>query len=363
MAKCKFFRKGFPLYLGIYALAFLLVAVIGLGCFWGYMDAYEQSRPHTAMDAYMQKLSEEYVCNASSDFIATIDRQLQSEELCKQAILDALDGDFTYSKKASLCTTQRQVYVIKNNGQTIGTVEMTQTGDSVGGFVCWQVVQENFDLSFMLTESISITVPQNFSVSLFGVNLTQQYITRDNVPYAGLSEFYDSHSLPHMVTYTAGPFLGDADFSVTDENGNAVAVDEQTDMSQFMDNCTDDEIIALDKICKDFVQSYVDFTSRTGGDNTANYNRLKQYLVPNGDLVKRMRDALDGLYWVTDRGATLSQLDIHHYVRTEEGKFICDLTYTVDTRDFNGNIQSTSNIKIVVTETANGLKVEYMLSY
>lgn len=361
MTKFKF--KGFPLALGIYALVFVVIAAIGLGWFWSYMDAYEQSRPHTAMDEYMEKLTATYICNASAELIASVDRNLQSEESCRQVILDALNGNFTYSKKASLCTNELQVYVVESGDHVIGTVEMTQTGESRGGFVRWQVIKESFDLSFLRTDPISITVPQDFSVSVFGNKLSEQYITQQNVPYAALAEFYNAHSLPHMVTYQAGPFLGQANFSVTDKNGNAVTIDDSTDLSVYMDNCTTEEISALNTICKDFVQSYVDFTSRTGGDNTVNYNRLKQYLVPNGELAKRMHDALDGLYWVTDRGATLSQLDINHYVRTGEGKFICDLTYVVDTRDFNGNIQSTSNIKIIVTETAGGLKVEYMLSY
>ena len=45
----------------IYALVFLVVAGIGLVLLWNYIDAYEQSRPKLAIDAYMDALTVEHI--------------------------------------------------------------------------------------------------------------------------------------------------------------------------------------------------------------------------------------------------------------------------------------------------------------
>ena len=42
---------------------------------------------------------------------------------------------------------------------------------------------------------------------------------------------------------------------------------------------------------------------------------------------------------------------------------MCDITYRVDTRTFNGEVQTTSNVKIIFLITEDGLKAESMASY
>ena len=41
----------------IYAAVFLLVAAAGLAVLWDFVEAYESSRPKTAIEAYMQNLT------------------------------------------------------------------------------------------------------------------------------------------------------------------------------------------------------------------------------------------------------------------------------------------------------------------
>lgn len=353
----------FPIALLIYAVLFLGATAYGLDQLWNYMDAYEQSRPHIALDAYMEKLSPDYVCDASSDLIAQIDHHIQSKENCRQIIREALSGGFTYAKKTGECTENRQVYVLRSGDQVIGTMEMERSGDTVHGFTAWVVTRDSFDLSFLLTEPITVTVPSDYPVYINGSLLGQEYITEHNIQYAELAEFYKDYSLPYMVAYEAGPFLGEPQLTVTDPETNEVTLNEPAGPSAFLNNCTENETTRLDTIVDAYIRSYVDFTSCTGNDSKANYHQLAQYMVPNGDLSKRMYAALDGLYWVSDRGAVLSAIDIHHYINIGGGRYMCDVTYVVDTRDYSGAVQTTSNVKIIFLETENGLKAETMTSY
>ena len=355
-------RWIFPVALILYAAVFLVAAFFGLRWFWGYMDAYEQSRPHIALDAYMEELTANYVLDRCGDLITTIDPNVQSEQQCREVILNALQDKFTCAKKTSESDEDHHVYIIRCGAKVIGRMEMERQGENLQGFVPWQVVGESFDLSYLLTPALSVTVPADFIVSALGGPLDSGYITQTGIHYPLVEEFYDTYSLPTMVTYTAGPFLGEGALTVTDPAGNPVSITEETDMDVFLNNCTASEISALDDVIKNYIQCYMDFTSCTGSDTTGNYNRLAKYMVPGGELAKRMKNAIDGLYWVSDRGAKLASVTTGHYISIGEGRYLCDVTYVVDIKTFNGDVQTTASVKLIFLQTANGLKAESMLS-
>lgn len=354
-------RRIFPLAMVIYAVIFLGITTFGLHSFWNYLNAYERSRPQNTVDAYTRQLTTEYITKACAPLIENV--SVQSKEACQQVILDALQGEITCAKNASLSTDVKQVYMVLCGKQVIGTMEMQQQGDTQFGFTPWVVTKDSFDLSYLLTESVSITVPSDYPVYLFGARLTEMFITGDHIPYPALKEYYGSYSLPYMVTYTAGPFLGQPELLVTDPAGTPVQIDESTDLSIFLNNCSPEEISALDAITDDFIHRYVDFISEAKNDTMGNYERLTQHLVPDGDLANRMYMAIGGLNWVSDRNASVTSLVIHRYVNIGDNRYLCDLSYEVTNKTYAGIIQSVNHIKVVYLKTELGLKAEAMVNY
>ena len=154
----------FPLSLLAYALVFLCATAIGLSWFWEFIDAYEMSRPKNTLDAYMQTLTAEYVADRCDDLIATIDHNVQSEEECREVILNSLNGKFSCAKKNKESTEDHYVYALRCGAKVIGTVEMEARGEEVHGFTPWTITAESFDLSYLLTQGTSITVPKEFPV-------------------------------------------------------------------------------------------------------------------------------------------------------------------------------------------------------
>ncbi len=353
-------RRLFPLAMILYAVIFLGVTAFGLRSFWDYMDAYERSRPQNAVDTYAQQLTPEYICKACAPMIEKV--SIQSKETCQKVILDALQGEIICAKNASLSTDTTQVYMIMCGKQVIGTMEMQQEGESSFGFTPWVVTKDSFDLSYLLTESVSITVPNDYPVYFFGTKLTESFITKDHIPYPALKEYYGSYSLPYMITYTAGPFLGQPELLITDPTGTPVQIDENTDLSVFLNNCSPEEIAALDGITETFIHRYVDFISETKNDTMGNYERLTQHLVPDGELANRMYLTLGGLNWVSDRNATVTALDIHRYINIGDNRYLCDLTYEVSTKTYAGATQSVNQIKVIYLKTESGLKAETMVN-
>ena len=173
------------------------------------------------------------------------------------------------------------------------------------------------------------------------------------------------YDLPTLCTYTAGPILGTPVLTVQDEEGNPVTIDENTDLQQYLKNCSQEELDGVKDFVADYVEAYMNFTSVTGGQGSMrrNLSKLQSYMVPDSKLSQRMEEAIVGLLWVTDRRADVNHIDIHRTLRLEEGRYVCDLTYVVDTRDFSGKKQSSTTITLIIVETENGLKAESMTTH
>ena len=355
----------FPVALLAYALVFLCITAVGLSWFWEFIDAYEMSRPKNTLDAYMEVLTPEYVADRCDDLIATIDHNVQSEQECRDIIIAALDGKFSYAKKNKESDDAHYVYALRCGAKVIGTVEMRSEGEEIHGFTPWKITAESFDLSYLLTKGASVTVPKEFPVFSNGRQLSSDYITKEDIQYSALSDFYKDYKLPTMVTYTVGPYLQEVALTVKDTKGNDVTIDENTDYNAFLDNCTETEVKALDVIIENFVRRYVDLATRKGGSLNANYNRLVPYMVPGGALAARIKNSIDGLSWIDDREAVLQSIKVDSYTNIGNGRYMCDVTFVseqmVTSSGGRGNV--TYIMKIIFVETKDGLKAEAMKSY
>lgn len=350
----------FSICLSVYVIAALVAMIFGLDFLWKYMAAYEDGRPSHGIESYIETVTPEYICEKSADLIAKIDHHVQSEESCRQVIMDAVSDKIRYVKILSETTDKKIVYQIYSGSAVIGRAEMTMVGEPEYGYAPWQVTSDSFDLSFLLAENVGVTVPSNFPVYVNGNLLTEDYIIDQGIRYSILEEVYDDYSLPTMVTYEAGPFLTDATLEVTDPDGNPIVIDEDTDMNSLLPACSESELQQLDQIINDYILDYVAFVSVSKSDTYGNYERLRAHMVTGGELEKRMRAAIDGLYWVSDRYAVVKDITTSHYMKMDDGKYLCDITYVVQTNTYSGPSESTNHIKMVFVETAYGLRAEYM---
>lgn len=353
----------FWLILSVCALSFLVVAGIGLLIFWDYMAAYEASRPQNSIADFMADVTPAYISKLPDVLPEGIDFALQPEEDARKVIEESL-GTISYAKNTKLSTDSKTVYMVLSSGKPVGQVAMTVVRSDGYGFDYWAVTEQSYDFSGLLSQPVSLTVPENYPVHAGGVQLGESYITQRDVQFESLEEYYAKYDLPTLCTYTVGPVMGSVALTVTDLEGQPVEITPDTDMKQFLKNCTEKEVEAVSDFLAGFVQCYTDFTSVTGGQNKMqrNYNRLTQYMVSGGKLAQRMKEAMVGLIWVTDRNATVEEIAINMCLRLEEGRYLCDFTYVVDTSDFSGAVESTSRVEMVIVETEDGLKAESMVS-
>lgn len=361
-------KKGFKrffLCLLIYVVIFSGLAVWGLTEFWSFIDAYEASRPKNAIDPYVQQLTKEQIAQGDVALLEQIDHNIQSEDACKQYILDTLTEEITYAQNVSETTDSKLVYMLLHSGKPVGKVTLKTEAADRYGFTPWTVADTSFDFSYLVGSKATVTVPHDFTVYANGVALDSSYITQDKIPYDDLKDYYQDYQPPYMVTYTVDPILGDIQLTTKDGTGKDITLDESTDLTQFMHNCTEAEQKAIQDLMGPFLRAYVAFTSNQNGKENShtNYNRLAAYLVPGGDMASRMFNALDGLYWAQDSGSVIQETSINHAVNLGSGRYLCDVTYIVEAKVYRDDPITVNNAKIMVVETNGKLYVESLMVY
>ncbi len=361
-------KKGFKRFfigLLIYNAVFAVLVAVGLGVFWDFIEAYEISRPKSAVAPYVEQLSKEQIAASDAALIGKIDHNIQSEDACKEFIVNSLSGNITYAQNVAETTDSQMLYMLMCEGKVIGKVTLTAQEQGSYGFTPWKVTDTSFDFSHLVGSEATITVPHDFTVYANGVALDDSYITQDNIPYDELKSYYKDYQPPYMVTYTVEPILGDIQLTTKDSKGKDVTLEENADLSVYMDNCTEQERKAVDDLLAGFLPSYVAYTSSAGGNWNAgnNYYDLVQYLAPEGDMAERMYSALDGLSWARDTGSVIKSSKVNHTVNLGNGRYLCDLTYTVEAVVYRDDPITVNDVKIILVETDKGLLVESLMTY
>ena len=358
-------RRFWPFLLGmfLYAAVFLTVLYFALGQFWTYIEAYEASRPQNTLKAYVDQLNAESVCDGSEELIAQVDHNLQSEERCREIISEAVTGGITYAKKTSECTENRLVYVLRSGGKVIGSLTMETTAEDRFGFAVWEVTGNEFDMSFLMGQSMTVTVPEDFPVYLGDVLLDSSYIIQDDIRFDELKSFYEDYDILTLVTYEAGPVLGDAALRVEDRSGQEIVIDENTDYTLFLNNCTEAETEKLEDYGREFLKRYIAFTGSAFKSSEKSYQELMNYVVPDSELANRMALALEGLEWAQSRGDELVEVTFNHLISLGGGRYLCDVTYQVDTTGREGVVRTTNSARFVVVDSGSQLLVDTLLTY
>ena len=370
MAKRKKNNKGigFPLFLAVYAVLFLGLTAFGLNWLWGCMEAYEASRPYLAIDSYMAKVDKEYILERNPELLTAVDPAIQSEEECRKIILNSLKGEIGYARKASACTEDRQVFVVRCGKQVVGSFSIVTTAADQYGFKPWTFEEESYDLSYLMgTETVTISAPEGYPVYVNGVLLDESYIIETtSEEFAAYGDYYKKYDLPLFVmhTYEVGPFLGETiQPEVYDLEGQSFVYDETFDPNVLLPQLDSALQLELESFGEDFLEVYVIFAGCANDAREINYKRVMEYVVKDSNLAQRMFDALEGYQFAQSMGDKVAGIDIHHLLPLEEGKYLCDVTYMVDTTGHEGVVQTTTNCRIIIVESDGKYLVESKIIY
>ena len=332
------------------------------------MEGYEASRPHIAIDKYMSKVTKEYIIDHSDEFLSVVDFNIQSREDCEQIVMEALEGEITYARKASACTEDKQVFVVRCGKRVVGSFTIVTAEPDQYGFKPWIFQEESYDLSDLMgTETVTVSAPEGYSVLVNGYALDESYIvSTETTDYDIFEDYYEDYDLPRFVlnTYEVGPFLNAMyEPEVYSPQGQPFVYDESFDPYSLIPALEEEEAEELETFLEKFLDIYVIFAGCANDNREANYRKVIQYVVPESNLAKRMYDALEGLQFAQSRGDQIAGVDIHHLYALAEDAYLFDVTYYVDTTGREGVVRTTTNARIVVIRSAGKLLVESMIGY
>lgn len=351
-------KKRLLLAMGIYAAVFLILTAGGLAFLWKYMDAYEHSRPKHAADAYLEQLTPERILQNAPELEGALDPKIQSRDDVLLFVEDLLESAPASGRKGG-----DNSYLVRCGDNTIGSFSLRKDSTGPYGLPEWTVAEEHYDLSQFLREPVTVTVPSGYHVLADGTALDESYITTRDIPYDVLEPFYGKYPLPVKVTYTVPAVLGEVDVTLTDETGKEAAAGEDGQWVSSLDNCTDEEEENLRGILQSFLERYVAFAGSKGGSEKANLSRLAKYLVPEGELVRRLRSALAGLSYGQSWGNQLSGWEKNLFFRIDDEHYFCDVTYFLSVTGKKGTVDTEENLRIILTEVNGTLLVEAIDNY
>ena len=370
MAKTKKKGAGFAVFMVVYAVLALTGIFFGLRWFWGFIEAYEASRPHVPIDAYMETMTPERVVDGCQELIDSTDGNLQDAESVRRYLLDTLSEPITYARKASECTETSQTYVLRSGKQVVGSFTIVSDREDEYGFTPWILEKESFDMSYLMgTEKITVTIPDGCGVqiSVNGVVLDESYIINsESTEFELLEDFYGKYDLPVFTlnTYEAGPFLGEAPVvEVLDENGDPFVYDESFNPNSLIELADQTQVAELETFIEEFLDAYVIFAGCANDYRYANYGLVIQYVVPESNLAKRMQEALEGLLYAQSKGDEVDSIVFNHMVELAPDTYMCDVTYYVNTIGQEGLVQTKTDAKIIVVRMDGKLLVESMIGY
>lgn len=356
-------KKRFALGMLIYAVVFLLIAAAGLAVFWQFIEAYELSRPKTAVDAYIDSLTSQQIRSCSEEFLASLDGNIQTPDQAFEIMENALAEGITAAKNGRESSSEKMVYMLRSGEQTIGSVTIVPGDVESFGFTPWQVTEEVFDFAYLLHDGMTITVPAEFAVSLNGNTLNDSYITESDIPYSALEAFHGEFEMPTMVTYTVDNFLGDLPFAVSDSFGSPVEITPETDLNQFIPGCSEEEEAQLRSLTAEFLATYINYTGSANRMAHANLSRLKLLLVKGGELSERLSAAFGSLVYAQSYGDEILSTSFNGIYKLSTERYMCDVSYVLQSIGHKGAVDTQQNMKIVFLMTNDGLRVEAITLY
>ena len=363
-------RAVYALSLGVWAFLLIIAALFGLRKVLDYADDYEASRPSHTMDLYVARLPDSLLEGGIADTIAAMPHEVQSDEEVAQHLREMLEGGVTYVRKTG-DGDGSITYGLRCGGNEFGTVKLVEDESLYQGkidmdkwpwrllpwkTIPWRVASETFDFNGLYS-SVEVLVPRTYHVYLNGVELGERYIVETDIPYDVLENYYDEYEgLPTKVRYRFDNLIGRMDPVIRDEDGEYFIMDRDADDGQFIRRCSPNTLERLAEFTAGFVTNYMVYTSGTV-DPKSGYQKLAPYLLPDADLDRRMRDAMDGLSWAHTSSVRVNSSTLNSALDLGDGFYLCDITATATTFAMgHGEVVTVSNMRVIVRDQNDDIR-------
>ena len=321
------FLPGFLLYLLF--LGLLLGALLFV--FRDFLRVYEATRPERALEQLQSDFAAHRFGEGCREAVSALGLTLQSEEEA-MTFVSALLEDADFVEDVTLSGEAQRVCRIVADGVTCGHLTLRQQEALAYGLAPWAAGELRYDFSPWLY-SLSVTVPEGYSVYCGDTALDQRFVTE------------------------TGPLLGETSLRVFDASGRELSPEEQNE-DYYLDNCSAERKEQMQAFADLFVRSYVNFTAYR-----ADYHQLSALLAPGSAAAKRLEQAVGEQWWSGSSTCELLSNRVRHCVDLGDGRLLLDLSYETETTNAVGPVTATYSMRLVLIEQDGALQAVHIFNY
>ena len=187
-------KKGgrFGLAFGIYTVLLVLILAAGCVVLWFYLDAYEATRPDSAMDEFTELADEAYWSDAVAGAFNVAETPFENrDELMEELCMSVLRSNPLVYREDESWSETNLVYMVSAGGTDVCRVTLgspAEGADAGFGFTYLAVTRVELLASFTspAAHEITITAPADAEVAVNGVALTEEYAYGELDPTAAL---------------------------------------------------------------------------------------------------------------------------------------------------------------------------------
>lgn len=358
-------------FLFLYTIALLAAVFFGLKILWDFAVKFEDSVPDKVIDGYAASLQTNFLDEGVLNTLAQMPHEYQSDDEVREYVKQMFSGKIGYVETNPDDSESRQ-YMLLCDDRCFGSVTLTRDPTKEARYSAygyelplpwdlrpWIVSKEEFDFNGLYS-SVEVTVPEMYTVLLNGRALNQDYVIERGIKYDVLESYYDvGPNLPTKVKYRYDNVIGKIEPVLQDEQGNVVTIDPNTDDSQFITPCSDDQMVRLDAFCEGFTYEYLKYIS--GLNKGAGYGNLAPYLLSGSDLDIRMQNNQDGLSWAHTSSFRLDSYVMQGALSLGEGYYVCNIIADTTTiTSGQGEVKNTSDLNVLVFDDGGSVKAVSM---
>ena len=340
----------------VYFLVFTGLLLIGAGIFCLWLNSYEQSRPDRAIKNYIAELTPEHVLELTGTYLSDIDTSHQSLSDCSEEIYNELKSS-SYAKNLTVTGEDTVGYYLRYNGEYIADITFAAAKHDLFGHNVWSVLGESL-MAENITGEQTLTVPSDYVVTVNGVPLTEDYIADGHINYSILSGFSDTgYPLPYLVSYTTGKYFGEPEIDVYDASGVLVS-EENRNETYYFNNCSADELSALQDFANDFITRYVDYTSA----GQAYYYYLLDIVGSDCILRNQIISSLQGFGFASSGGDSIQYITVNSAMKLSPTMYALDITYDVVTYGRHSMITESQYNMALLASNETGRMLAYAMN-
>lgn len=129
------------------------------------------------------------------------------------------------------------------------------------------------------------------------------------------------------------------------------------------DNCKGAERKELVSFAEDYIRRFVAFSADVNFMSTINYHNIRDMIVPDGALQKRLYQAFGSFGFVCAKECEVTEFRTESCSKTGENEYVVEISYDTDTRGRSEHVIENRNMRISVIRTDDALLAEAMSFY